>query len=87
MHHESHTLQAIMKSQFTSSTSMASTALPTSQVGQGYNSTIQLDYKVSNTYFAAWNLALFVLSGIAAVGVVFCIFRQGEGIGTMEESV
>jgi len=86
-YHESHSLQAIMKRQFTSSASMASTALPTSPMGQWYNSTIQLNYSVSKHCFPAWGLTLFDLFGIAAIGVVFCVFLNVGEIGTTEESI
>ena len=76
-----------MKRQFTSSTSTASTALPTSPMYQAINSTSQSIPNVSKPYFPAWSLALFVLFGIAAVGVVFCVYRRGGGNSSRKESV
>jgi hypothetical protein len=86
-YHENHTLKVIMKRRFTSSASMAITPLPTSPLGQAYNSTSQSNYNMSKPYFPAWSLALFAFFGIAAVGVVFCVFRPRGGNSVVKESV
>jgi hypothetical protein len=43
------------------------------------NSTTHVAFDGSKPYFPAWSLALFVLFGITAVGLLFCVHHRGKG--------